>query len=315
MNAADERTLLLRERLLKEKATEGVALQLEVPWKTNGLLARCAFFLLTCAAAGAFFGLCHVLEVPRKGMVCGAIFLIVAEILIGTRRWFFTGVEEALWIGGLIALILELPSSGQPESWLVIAAAWAVAGWRVRNPLFGALAAILVMVYCEARFDLGVMSAILLSAGAMLLLLRTWRRPSTEWLLFAIAVVLPIAGRFTADAVWRNVTILLYTTLGILALFLAIRRRHHAFYLTGIVSLAIAATDVGDQIAAPLEAKLAVAGAALLTIAFLASRKVKSTESEDLLEMIATHALAPEAAPPAPEPGGRFGGAGASGDY
>lgn len=315
MNATHERLLLLRDRLRKEKATEAAAVQLEVPWKTNGLLARCVFFLLTAAGAGAFYGLCAALEVPRNGILCGAIFLVIAEILIGTRKWFFTGVEEALWLGGIFSLITELPSSGQPESWLVVAAAWAVAGWRVRNPLFGAVAAIVVMVYCEERFDLGVISAILLSAGAMLLLLRTWRRPSTEWLLFAIAVALLIAGRFTADAEWRNVTILLYTILGILALFLAIRRRHHAFYLTGIVSLTIAAADFSERIAAPVEAKLAVAGAFLLVVALIASRKEKSTGGGEALEMLATVAYTPEVSPPAAEPGGKFGGAGASGDY
>lgn len=330
MNAQHERNLHLRARLKDEHLLSGdIAAQLDVPWRTNGLLGQIVFFLLTCIAIGAFYGLLNVLDVPREGLVVGTTAIVLAEVLI-RRRWFFTGVEAALWLGGVFALISELPRSGTPESVLVVAGASAIAGARVRNPLFGALSAIFVMLYCEERFDLGVLCALVIALAASIALLRTWRRPSTDALWIALALVMPIAGRFTADEHWRDTTIALYAILGTIALTLAITRRHHAIFLAAIISFAIAATDLAEKVTAPPEAKFALAGAVLLTIAFALSRSLRDhttgfvltptslTPLDDALETAATLALQPQSQQPAePEAtsGGSFGGAGASGEY
>ena len=334
MNAQHERNLFLRARLRSEGLlTDSIAAQLEMPWRANGLLAQAAFFVLTCIGLGAFYGLLHVLDMGGEGIVAGVAAIALAEYLIGARRWFFTGVEAALWLGGLFALISELPSSGKPEAMLVLAAACAVAGARVRNPLFGALAAVFVVQYFERRFDLGVLCALVIALVACIALLRTWRRPTTEALWIALALVMPIAGRFTADSNWRDTTIILYAIFGIIALALALVRRHHAYFLAAMISLAIAGGDLAEKLTAPEEAKLAVAGALLLLIAFAISRTLRGrthglvlapiqlTPLDDAVEAGATLALQPTAsAPPAAEPqpaggGGGFGGAGASGDY
>jgi hypothetical protein len=334
MNAQHERNLFLRARLRSDGLlNDGIAAQLEMPWRANGVLAQAAFFVLTCIGLGAFYGLLHVVDMGGEGIVAGVAAIALAEYLIGARRWFFTGVEAALWLGGLFALISELPSSGKPEAMLVLAAACGIAGARVRNPLFGALAAIFVMLYCEKRFDLGVLCALIVALGACIALLRTWRRPTTEALWIALALVMPIAGRFTADSRWRDTTIALYAVFGMIALGLALARRHHAFFLAAIIALAIAGGDIAEQIAAPEDAKLAIAGAFLLIIAFAISRTLRGrthglvltpiqlTPLDDAVEAGATLALQPTTpAPPAPEPqpatgGGGFGGAGASGDY
>jgi uncharacterized membrane protein YgcG len=338
MNVQHERNLFLRTRLRSEGLlNDGITAQLEMPWRANGLLAQAAFFLLTCIGLGAFYGLLHVLDMGGEGIVAGVAAIALAEYLIGARRWFFTGVEAALWLGGLFALISELPSSGKPEAMLVLAAACAIAGARVRNPLFGALAAIFVMLYFEKRFDLGVLCALIVALGACIALLRTWRRPTTEALWIALALVMPIAGRFTADRDWRDATIALYAIFGIIALSLAITKRHHAFFLAAIIALAIAGADFAEKLNdAPEEAKLAVAGALLLILAFAISRTLRGrtdglvltpiqlTPFDDAVEAGATLALqpttsAPRAADPQPAGvdggGGEFGGAGASGDY
>ncbi len=334
MNAQHERNLFLRARLRGEGAwNDGVAARLEVPGRTNGLLGQAAFFLLTCIGLGAFYGLLHVLDTGGEGIVAGVAAIVLAEYLMGARRWFFTGVEAALWLGGLFALISELPSSGKPEAMLVLAAAAGIAGARVRNPLFGALAAIFIVAYFEKRFDLGVLCALVLALAACVALLRTWNRPTTEALWIALALVMPIAGRFHADRQWRDTTIVLYAIFGILALSLALARRHHAFFLAAIVALGIAGADFAEKLNdASNEAKLAVAGALLLLIAFAISRTLRErthglvltpiqlTPFDDAAETGATLALQPAvSAPPAPEPqpagGGGFGGAGASGDY
>lgn len=329
MNAADERARLLRSKLASDKLlTAEVAAQLEVPWRTNGVIVQCVFFFLTCIAIGAFYGLCSVLDVPKAGIVLGIAAIAAAEMLIRIARWFSTGVEIALWLGGLGGFITELPRTGSKESILVFAAACAIAGWRVRNPIAGACSAILVMVWFEQRFDLGVIAGLAMATLAMFALLRTWQRPTTEWLLIAITVALPVAAWFTADERWRVVTLTLYAAFGAVALVLAFAKRHHAFFVAALEGLGFAAFDVARRIVAPEEAKLAIAGAVLLGAAFVLSRALKGkthglvatkTGDDESLAMLATLAAAPHTAAPsssAPATGdGRFGGAGASGGY
>lgn len=314
MNVEHERALLLRTRV--------PAAKVEVPWRTHSILLRAVFFGLTIAGLLAF----HFLF-DEPGLVTGAVAIALAEYLILKRRWFWTGVEEALWIGATFALISELPSSGTPESNLVIAAAAAIPGARLRNPLFGALAAIFVMIWFEKRLDLGVLAALVMATIAVFALLRTWRRPSTEWLWTAIALVLPVAGRFYADEAWRPLTILLYTAFAALTLTLAIRKRHHALFFSGAIALAIALGDAAERLAVPLELKLGAAGATLLLGAWLLARALKDrthgivatpaklTDHDDQLELAATAALPRAEFAPKVETGGEFGGAGATGKY
>ncbi|HYH07224.1 MAG TPA: hypothetical protein VEK11_09235 [Thermoanaerobaculia bacterium] len=326
MNAADERARLLRARLSEDGLlTPEIAARLETPWRTNGVLVQIVFFALTCVAMGAFYGLCNVLSVPGEGIVTGVLAIAVAEYLIHAKRWWATGVEIALWVGGLFSFISELPSNGTPEAMLVLGAACAIAGRRVRNPIAGAVAAIFVMTWAEKRLDLGVLAALLMALAAIFLLLRTWQRPTTEWLLIAIAIVLPVAGWFHADAIWRNVTILLYAAFAAIAFALAMRKRHHAFFFAALIACAIAAFELARTVAGPEELKIAVAGAALLGLAFVATRILKDktsgfvstrTRYHDTLETLVTITAAPSPAPSAPQPasGGNFGGAGASGN-
>lgn len=313
MNAEHERAVLLRMRV--------PAAPVEVPWRTHGLLLRAVFFGLTAAGMLAF----HLLF--ENGVVTGALSIALAEYLIRGRRWFWTGVEEALWIGAALALISELPSSGSHESLLVMAAAAAIPGARVRNPLFGVAAAVLVVAYFEKKADLGVIAALAIASLAVFALLRTWRRPSTEWLLIAIALVMPIAGRAYADTEWQTATIILYSAYAALTLFLAVRKRHHALFGSGAIALGIALTDLGERMATPLELKLAVAGATLLLGAWVVSRALrerrtgivvtpaKLTDFDDEIELAATAALPREDFDQRMESGGEFGGAGATGKY
>lgn len=295
----------------------------KVPHRTHGILLRATLFVLTAIgvlALNFFWG-----EVPA-----GIISILLAEFLILARRWWWTGVEEALWIGGVMSFIAALPSTGAPEALLVIAAGAAIAGARVRNPLFGAAAAGFVAAYFEKRFDLGVVTALVIALAAAFALLRTWRRPSNEHLCIAIAVILPLVGYSEADAVWRHATIALYLAYGLVTLFLAIRYRHHALFLAGAIGLGISAIELSrtlDGIA--LEAKLALGGALLLTGSWLASRALRNqttgivatpaklTPFDDDLELAATVALPRAEFDQKTETsgGGQFGGAGATGEY
>lgn len=323
MNEQHERNYVLRERLRDEKLlTPAVAAELELPWRVNGLLLQLVFFVLTMIGV-VVFGL-----LTTAGVVAIAA-IALAEYLIGRRHWAFTGVESALWLGAMLASLTLLPRSGTPESNLVIAAAIAIAAARVRNPLFGVVAMIFVANWFEARFDLGTLAALLIGAAAMLALLRTWRRATSEWFFIAVALVLPAAARFFAGEQWRGVTILLYCAFAALALALGIARRHHAFFLAALIAASIAATDAASRLDVAAEWKLAAAGAALLAIAFAVTRALRDrthgfvltperlTPLDEDFALASTLALKPETpAFEAPkEGGGSFGGAGASGGW
>jgi hypothetical protein len=316
MSVQHERALLLRAYT-----------PVEIPWRTHRLLLRIVLFGLTLIGAGAFYWLLNEFELARPGLVTGAVALVAAEVLIHARRWWWTGVEEALWLAATFAFVSELPNSGRPEAALVLALAAAIPGVRMRNPLFGAAAAIFVVQYFEVRFDLGVISAIVLASCAVLALLRTWQRPSTEWLWIALAIALPVAGRAEADPIWRDMTIILYGAFGAATLFLAVRRRHHALFLSGGIALAIAATDLAEKSPLRDEAHLTIAGALLLVGSWLAARALKDrrqglvatpaklTAFDDELETIATISIPQQEFDQRMETGGKFGGAGATGEY
>ena len=274
MTVAEERARLMRERL-EADGLRDLAEAVRVDWRSHGVVLRVVLFVLACIGLAAFYFFLDLTQVPREGIVTGVVAIALAELLIHRFRWFGTGVEEALWIGGMFALVSELPRSGEPESLLVLAAASAIPGLRVRNPLFGALAAAFVVQYFELRFDRGVVVALTIATAAVLALLRKWRRPSTEWLWIALAVTMPVAGRSVADVPWRDVTILLYGAFAALALTLAVRKRHHALFASGGIALTIAATDFAQKLDAPLEAKLAAAGAILLAGSWFVSRALR----------------------------------------
>jgi hypothetical protein len=330
MNVEHERNHAVRSMLEGEKLLRPeIAAQLEQPWRTNGLIVQALLFILTCIGLGAFYGLLSLLRIGYPGVIVAAVAIVLAETLIGKWLWYRTGVEAALWIGGLIAAISELPSSGTPESVLVVGAAFVIAGARLRHPLLGTAAAICVAQYFEARFDLGVVAALVISAAAIFALLCTWRRPSNEWLFIGIALALPFAGIAAADREWRTTTIALYSIYAAIALLLAVTRRHHAFFLAAMIGAAIAAIELAQLIDLEPEAPLFIAGALLLGIAFAVSRGLrekthgfvltpaKLTPFDDELELAATFALKPETPVEATPKtgGGSFGGAGASGDY
>lgn len=331
MNATEERAAVLRsrleelrkDRLIGEEQGRAASAVLEVPWRIHGVVVQAVFFLLTCAAAGAFYG------AVRTEWVVGVASLLVAEYLIRLRRWWWTGVEAALWLAGVFSFIAELPRSGTPESHLVVAAGLAAAGARLRNPVFGTAALIFVVVYAEERFDLGTVVALVLGACAVAGLLRSWRRPSTEWLLSLLALVMPVAAIAAADVRWHALTMAMLAAFGLTVLGVAVRRPHHALFLSGTIAVAIPAGDAIDALPLMNEAKLAIGGILLLGIAAGVSRVLRgrtrglvSTAErvrslEEAAMMAGTIAVASPDVPheSRSEEGGEFGGAGATGRW
>src|SRR5260370_20327833 len=164
-------------------------------WRHTSMIVQIVFFVLTSIAIAAFDTFCNLLRLPAGTIVLvGSI--AVAELLIWRAHFWRTGVESALWFGGLFQFIFSLRRTGEPEALLVLAAAAALAGWRVRNALFGALAATLVVAYLAASgsywaaFALAIAIAFVALAG----LAREWKRPSTDMLWQALTLAMPISG-------------------------------------------------------------------------------------------------------------------------
>ena len=343
MNAQEERNESLRgsltawqnENRIDEATARDLRAQLATPWRSYNLLVQAVFFILTAVGMLACF-LLFGGERPA-GLIVGVGAIAVAELLVRGPRWWRTGVESALWLGGVFALISTLPHSGTPEAMLVLAAGAALAGARLRNPLFGGLAAGFVVQYCEQRFDLGVVCALVLAVAALLLLMRTWKRPSTEWLWIVLLVAMPVVGVFEADPVWRTTTALLYAAFGVGCLAAAIAKRHHAMFLASGAGFAVAGYETFREFAMPLELKLAAAGAFLLAGSWVVSHALRSrtgglvvapaklTALDAAIEVAGALVAADRAqnsAQPEPAAGsgrvegdGGFGGAGATGSY
>jgi hypothetical protein len=301
-------------------------------WRRHGIILSLIFFGLTALALFAFNSL-------AGGISTAAVAIALAEWLIRRKRFFGTGIESALWIGALVALITELPSSGKPEALLVFAAAFALAGFRVRSALLGCAATLSVLIYVAMKTQAPWPPAafgMALTLIAAVALQREWQRPSTERLFAAVMIVMPVV----AEIVWafkgKGTTALAFAILAAVLFALGIRARDRVTLAAGALTAAIAAYELHRLFAYPVEAKLMTAGALLIAIAVAVTRALRGrttgfvvepsavTPYDDAMQILATlpaaHvAPAPAAAAAGPEidsgDSSSFGGAGAGGKY
>ena len=317
----DERMMELRSR--------GLPTAPRVPWRSSGLFLSLVFFVLTSLGVGATYAFFHLVA-AEVAWLTTVLCIALAEYLIGVRRFFGTGVESALWFGGLLVLIPELPGKGSNEVILVIAAAAAVAGLRVRNALFGALAAVLVMVYLafDDRVDAAAWTGVGLSIVALAALAREWKRPSTDRLWAALLIIPSIASMMWSLSAWWA---LVYVTVAIICMGAGLLMRIHAPFMAAGVYVVLAASIAVAHDFLPLtrEWSLIVSGAILLTTSAIVARDLREktrgivvspdalTAFDEEIQILGTIAAQPRAAAPvaAEGGGGRFGGAGATGDY
>jgi hypothetical protein len=321
------------EERLMELRSRGIAVP-PVPWRTNGVVLAAVFFVLTVAAAIAAWMFLEEITGDNKlsSWILAVVSLAFAEYLIRRHHFFGTGVESALWLIGLFCAIFGLPGRGAPEALLLFAAASAIAGLRVRNPLFGALAVIFILSYLDRRaadewqvvFALG-------SAGAALgALHREWRRPSTEMLFVALLVIPPLAlfeaiGQLSP---WWAVVFAIFVALCLLAGF---RLRHHAPFIAAGVNavLAVAILAANELLPFEYEWQLITGGVFLLFVSAVVTRHYRDrtrgivvtpsalTKFDEELQILGTVGFQPrvEVGAAQPQGGGSFGGGGATGDY
>jgi hypothetical protein len=323
--AADERALALNARLKKPL--------LPTAWRANRPLPQVVFFGLTCIGVAALAGFFELIGVGAA--IGGALALILAELLIVKARWWRTGVEGALWSGGLFAIAITMDFNSL-RAWLFAFALVAALAWvRVRYAVFAGLAAALLLA---ALSESGARDAALAVAAVFVLialagLARTWRRPSTEWCWIALLLVSPLIAYVLAGTVRRELVLALYVPFAILCLVVGLRLRHHAPLFAAAIGIVIVGIEVHRFLDFAIEARLALAGAALLGAAWLIARALRGRETgivateesltgaDELIEvgtvLISTDRAQSEiASSDARVQGdGRFGGAGATGDY
>lgn len=345
--ADEERSFALRSRarewaadtLITAEQREAIDARTSTVWHRNSLLLSAVFFVLTCVAMLAFYGLLAVFQLPNE-LLTGIVSIAVAEVLIQRKRFFGTGIESALWIGGLIALIASLPRSGRPEALLLFAVAFASVAWRVRNPLFGAMAAILVTVYAGVKTDgaaAPLMVGVIATVTALAALTRRWRLPSVEMQWQALVIVMPLGGYATAKVTGGETSFELIVFAAMAALTsvligVGVVKRDRVILAAGALSAAAALFEAHDLVPWPVEAKLIAAGSLLIAICATLARLLRSRASGLVVTPRTTTAYgeaiqiagaisvarATEATPEAStreSGGGSFGGAGATGEF
>ncbi len=349
---SEERWLVLANRYpalrpaIEEAGQEGA-------WKATTRLARCLGFVLGLLGAGMFAGV--LATFPSPWLLGGLVTIGVAEWLVATRRIFHSGVEEALYLCGAVAVVVQIlvwNHSGDHEEIAVamIATAVLLVGWRLLNPLFTTLAAAGFSLAVSAMdghlFDsaahgveAGIFCAVL-SAIALTLGSRTWQRPSHDHMLDGLVILMPWlsyvwlqSGHYYGDAFTRHApwALVVACTFFVVNLLVGVRRRQHAPLIAALGSLACTIHALDRLLSWTLHWKMMVCGAALLIVALVLDRWLRDSRNGitsqpavepatlGLAELAGAAHLAPAAGSAPPEAvhgqGGSFGGGGASGRF
>jgi hypothetical protein len=321
------------------------------PWKTTTWLARCLGFLLGLLATGMFAGMLAPFHSPW--LVGGIVMVAVAEWLVAQRRVIHSGVEEAVYLCGAVAIVAQIlvwnRSGGHEEVGVaLIAAAMLLVGWRLLNPYITTLASAtfsLAIAFSSGSFFFGGMremqAGMFCAALALAALVASgwqWRRPSTDRMLNGLVVVMPWLAYFwlalwsgSALATRTEASLAIVTGFFVLYVIVGFWRRSHAPLVGALGLLVCAVWALQHLVIWPLHWQLMVAGAVLFVVALLADRLLRTrlegvtsrplgqTGGFDLLQVAAAAQLAPRPgdAPPAAVQGegGGFGGGGASGRF
>jgi hypothetical protein len=141
-------------------------------------------------------------------LVGAALSLLVAEALIAGRRLFRTGLEEGLWLGGIVAIcgdfVPRLVERGDLSLAIALPSlALLLGGLRLLNPLAVAAAALLSsgavaistgLSWTRTGFPIASLYCLGVALLALALGSRGFARPSHDRMLDHLVVVMPIAG-------------------------------------------------------------------------------------------------------------------------
>ena len=339
---AEERWLVLAARLGEQYAARQCVAR-GGGWRSVRSWTRGAFFLLGLLAAAATLALFSLLPVPRFLFTGGLALVAVAEWLIVRQRLAAAGIEEALEAAGLMGIAIDvwqhLGSGHDVAGALLVATVFALAGLRLRNPLYATLAALAVSFALEfaiatpraapGRTATAAASAYCYGVAVLALLAGAVRleRPSHDRMLDWLVIVMPVAGYLwsagdhialaAVDYLHVRAPVALLTPLAPLAFALAalafgLRRRTHAPLLACMLCTACVAWELRALSGWPLEARLIIWGGVALAAAValerwlrrprggITSSKLRDREGAmGLLELAGAAALTPQ--PPAPQ--------------
>jgi hypothetical protein len=253
-------------------------------WRSTGLLARVALFVLGMVAAILLFGILGFGDSINL-LVAGIIAALTAEWLTVKKRLHASGIEEGLSVAGFllagawVTTLFEPWSDfagGTPHTLVLIAAA-AAAGLRRLNPLVTTCAVVALVGWVGSTtvaraLDLALGRGVTafafgcaLAALALVLGAREFRRPSHDRMFDWLVATLPVAA-YAQHATWdfeagglvevgaisgRLVTSALLLALGAALLVAGLRRRRHAPLLGFMGCVACLALEL--RVAASLE--------------------------------------------------------------
>ncbi len=272
---AEERWLAVASELGPELPSDALR-ERTGAWRSAGVLARSALFVLGLAAA--------VLLLAILGfgngtlLVTGLITVFAAEWLTVRKRLHASGIEEGLCVAGYLMVggwsITRLEpwpdSAERTADILVLIAATGAAGLRLLNPLLTTSAAIAFVFWVDSTATAQALDEALgfewtalavgcaLAALALALGVREYRRPShdrmldwlvaslpaaayaqrTDWDLYAAS---PVMGDAAGGRLAVGVVLL---ALGAAMLVVGLRRRRHAPLLGFMGCMACVAVEV-----------------------------------------------------------------------
>jgi hypothetical protein len=290
----------------------------------------------------AVFDFTHI---PGSGWVAGLALIAAAEGLVMRRRLFGAGIEEALWMCGLLVLVFQTQSHALDpfgvRMSLLVAAALAIAGFRFLNPFFITLSVAAISCAIDAHWLAAVIAGAFCFAAAALALWAgsiEFRRPSYDRMLDWLAAIMPLSGYLwlaegSASTYFpAHASLCLLAPFAAAALIVGIRRRTHAPLIAFMVCSGCMAYELRNVTGLSAEARLILWGGAafLLTLGVgkylrtprggvSSNREAEDDEFSDLLQLAGAGGLAPQSPHGSLAEfkggGGAGGGGGASGTY
>lgn len=270
-------------------------------WRRTTLLTRCLLFVFGVFAAGLSYGVIRLFGLPLPGIVTGCVLVGVAEMLIRRRHLFASGIEESLWACGAAMIgfewieLLLRGSDVAAVSWMALFAA--LTGWRLLNPMFTTLAALLASVALAlatgggglasdttiAGYACVLSGGIALAAGAIRV-----ERPSLDRMLDWLVVTLPVAGylwlRWNQSATVTRQSVrdlaalqplLLVLVYGGVALLVGLRRRAHAPLFAALACVPLLAFELRALTGLALHWRLVLWGGLGLLLASVVERMLR----------------------------------------
>jgi hypothetical protein len=298
----EERWIVLCSRYPSLRAASGADAGRTGNWHSARTLSRIGLFLLGLMASTQAQNLLSLLwrspadegyAPTHLNLLGAALSLLVAEALIARRRLFRSGLEEGLWLGGIISVCSDfIPRVvAQGDLSLAIAipsAALLLGGLRLLNPLAVAAAALLSSGIVATSpglswTDTGFSIASLYCLGVGVLALgiggRNFARPSHDRMLDHLVVVMPVAGfgwalgaaptAFTFEKLSGNaypelLPVLVPLVFAVAAGIVGLRQRRHAPLVAMLACKLCLAYELRDITGLPLRWLLVLWGAVAL---------------------------------------------------